>query len=178
MSSRGRARGAWRGAARPVPILVLAVALLAPGVVGQPVEVPGGDAVFAGRGVAILWGVIRGPDEARTRVVVWTERLDAAAPWRLLSVQAADPLTGEREWVRLGAALEVNAPATVELPREAFVSKPSLRFLFYTHPGAVQRGRPGLVVFFVSIPDTVPEFASRAELEDYFRRARARLTPR
>jgi hypothetical protein len=138
-------------------------------------EVPGADAVFAGRGVAILWGIVRGSDEARTRVILRVERIDPSAPWRLVSVEALDPFTREREWVRLAASLDAGAAVTVETSRESFVAKPSRRVLFYADAAALQADRPGLVVSYVSIPDTVPEFASRAELEEHFRHARARL---
>lgn len=153
-------------------LLVLVVAAEAG---AQPEEVPGGDAIFSGRGVAIFWGVVRGPDEARTRVVLRIERLDPGAPWRLASVEALDPFTGQREWVRLALDLAADPVATVEMSREGFVAKPSRRVLFYRDAEAVQADRPGLVVAYVSIPDTVPEFASRAELNEHFRRARERL---
>jgi hypothetical protein len=160
---------------RPAAGLVGAVLglTLAVGAAGQ--EVPGADAVFVGRGVAILWGVVRGPDEARTRVVLRIERLDPAAPWRLVSVEAVDPFTREREWVRLALDLAADPVATVEMSRESFVAKPSRRVLFYRDAAALQSDRPGLVVSYVSIPDTVPEFASAAELEEHFRRIRAGL---
>ncbi len=159
--------------------LALAVAalgaLLPAGARAQPEEVPGADAIFAGRGVAIFWGVVRGPDEARTQVVLRIERVDPAAPWRLVSVEAADPFTREREWLRLALDLEVGRAVTVEMSREGFLAKPSRRVLFYPDVAAVQAGRPGLVVTYVSIPDTVPEFPSREALEEHFRRAGERV---
>jgi hypothetical protein len=138
-------------------------------------EVPGADAVFVGRGVAVLWGTLRGADEARTRVVLRIQRTDPGAPWRLVSVEAVDPFTREREWVRLAASLEAGPGVSVETSRESFVAKPSRRVLFYADAAAVQADRPGLVVTYVSVPDTVPEFGTRAELEEHFRRVLARL---
>jgi hypothetical protein len=145
---------------------------------GQLEMVPGADAIFAGRGVAILWGVVLGPDETRTQVVLRIERLDPGAPWRLVSVEAVDSFSGQREWVRLAADLGTDRAVTVEMSRESFVAKPSRRVLFYPDAEALQAGRPGLVVAYVSIPDRVPEFGRRADLEEHFRRARARLPPR
>jgi hypothetical protein len=145
---------------------------------GHAEEVPGADAVFVGRGVAILWGVVRGPDEIRTKVVLRIERLDLAAPWRLVSLEAVDPFTREREWVRLALDLTASGAVTVEMPREGFLAKPTRRLLFFPDATALQTGRPGLVVFYVSIPDTVPEFDSPAELDEHFARVRARLPGR
>jgi hypothetical protein len=139
-------------------------------------EVPGGDAIFAHRGVAVLWGVVRGADEATTRVVLRIERLDrAAAPWPLVSVEALDPFTRDREWVALGRDLEATDVVTVTMPREGFLTRPARRVAFFRDVAALQGGRPELVVFYVSLPDTVPEFASTGDLEEHFRRVRARL---
>lgn len=160
---------------RVAGLVLLLLLLPAP---GRAEEVPGADAVFVGRGVAIFWGVVRGPDEARTPVVLRIERVDPAAPWRLVSVEAVDPFTRQREWVRLALDLERSGVVTVEMPREGFLAKPTRRLLFYRHAAALQANNPELVVFYVSIPDTVPEFASRADLEEHFARVRARLPGR
>jgi hypothetical protein len=138
-------------------------------------EIPGTDAVFARRGVAIFWGVLRAPDEARSRVVLRIERLDPAASWRLASVEAVDPFTRRREWVRLALDLAAGAPVTVEMPREGFLARPVRRVLFYPDVAALQAGRPGLVVSYANVPGAVPEFDSSAELEEHFRQARLRL---
>jgi hypothetical protein len=141
-------------------------------------EVPAAEAVFAGRGVAVLWGVVRGPDETRTKVVLRIERLDPAAAWRLVSLEAVDPFTREREWIRLALDLAASGAVTVEMPREGFLAKPTRRLLFFPDVPALQSGRPGLVVSYVSIPDTAPEFNSPAELDEHFARVRARLDGR
>jgi hypothetical protein len=155
----------------------LILLLLQAGVAGAE-EVVGSDAVFAGRGVAVLWGVVRGPDETRTKVVLRIERLDQAAEWRLVSLEAVDPFTREREWVRLALDLAASGAVTVEMSREGFLAKPTRRLLFFPGVTALQSGRPGLVVSYVSLPDTVPEFDSRAELDEHFARVRARLAGR
>jgi hypothetical protein len=179
-ASRGRARRGHLAA-----VLALAATVCVPSVTGcapsatgaQPVEVPGSGAIFEGRGVAVLWGVVRGPDEGRTRVVLRIERIDLDAPWRLASVEAVDPFTGQREWVRLALDLGATPVATVEMSRESFVTKPSRRVLFYPDVAALQKGRPGLVVSYAAIPDSVPEFASEWDLADHFRRVREGLPP-
>jgi hypothetical protein len=142
--------------------------------VATPEVVPATQAVFAQRGIAILWGVVRGPDESRTRVVLRIERLDPAAPWRLVNVEAVDPFTRRREWVRLALDLAATGAVTVEMPREGFLAQPTRRVLFYADVAALQAGRPGLVVAYANVPEPVPEFDSPAELEEHFRRVRPR----
>jgi hypothetical protein len=139
-------------------------------------EIPGTQAVFAQRGAAIFWAVLRGPDEARTRVVLRVERLDPASPWRLASIEAVDPVTRRREWVRLALDLTASTPVTVEMPREGFLARPTRRVLFYVDVAALQGGRAGLVVSYPNVPEPVPEFDSPAELEEHFRQARLRLS--
>jgi hypothetical protein len=161
---------------RVAGLLVILLLACAP---GWADELPGADAVFAARGVGIFWGVVRGPDEARTLVVVHIERLDrAAAPWRLVSVEAIDPFTRRREWVRLALDLDRDGGVTVEMPREGFLAKPARRILFYRHAAALQGDRPELVVLYAGVPDPVPEFASRADLDEHFARVRAGLPGR
>ena len=158
--------------------LLAGLLLLPIAVKGQPEELPGADAIFAARGIAVLWGVLRGPDEARTQVVLRIERLDPEGPWRFASVEAVDPFTGQRELIRLALNLETDPVVTVGMPREGFVAKPSRRILLFRDARALQDGRPGLVISYVGIPDTAPEFLSREDLAEHFRRIRERLPNR
>lgn len=145
---------------------------------GEVEELPGADAIFAERGVAVFWGVVRGRDEASTQVVLRIERLDREAPWRFARVEAVDPFSGQRELIRLALNLETDPVSTVEMPREGFVAQPSRRILLFRDARALQDDRPGLIISYVSIPDTVPEFATRADLAEHFRRVRERLPSR
>jgi hypothetical protein len=154
---------------------VLVCGLLVASLAGAE-EIPGTQAVFAQRGAAIFWGILRGPDEARSRVVLRIERLDAGSPWRLASIEAVDPVTRRREWVRLALDLTTGTPVTVEMPHEGFLARPTRRVLFYVDVAALQGGRAGLVVSYANVPEPVPEFDSPAELEEHFRQARLRLS--
>jgi hypothetical protein len=138
--------------------------------------VPVADPVRVERGLAVLWGVVRGPDEGRTRVVLRIQRLDpAAAPWRLVSVEALDPLTQKAEWVALARDLETTGGVTVDMPREGFLTRPTRRLLFFRHAAALQVRQPGLILSYRGLPGATPEFATRAELDEHFRRTLDRL---
>jgi hypothetical protein len=156
-------------------VVLLAAAVLGAGPAAAD-EVRGADAVFAGRGLAVLWGVVQGPDDARTRVVLRVERLDpTAAPWRLVSVEAVDPLTRRAEWVALALDLEATGAVTVQMPREGFLSRPTRRLLFFRHAAALQARQPELVVSYPDLPARTPEFATRADLDEHFRQVAERL---
>jgi hypothetical protein len=155
-------------------------ALLAAAVLGVATaaadEVRGTDAVLVERGLALLWGVVVGPDEARARAVLLIQRLDpAAAPWRLVSVEAVDPLTGRAEWVALARDLGATGAVIVDMPREGFLTRPTRRVLFFRHAAALQTRHPELIVTYPGLPDRAPELATRAELDQHFRTILDRL---
>ena len=129
----------------------------------QAREVHGASDSFAGQGVAVVWGVLRGATEETTLVV-----LRVAADARRFShveVAGVDPFTREAK-VRvakraLGAALDLR------LPRAGFADFPRTELRF--------SGADALVVYYLGIPDTTPEFASAAALEAHLAARLARL---
>ena len=116
-------------------------------------EVHGASDAFAGHGVAVAWGVLRGATEESTIVVLRV----AADPRRYsqLEVAGIDPFT-RAATIRfaktaLGPSLEVR------LPRAGFADHPRTELRF--------SGAEALVVYYLGIPDTAPEFATAAALE-------------
>ena len=136
-------------------------ALLTPGV--QAGDVHGASDAFAGEGVAVVWGVLRGATEESTIVVL---RVAAdARRFSHLDVAGIDPFT-RAATIRfaktaLGAALDVR------LPRAGFSDHPRTELRF--------SGAESLVVYYLGIPDTAPEFASAAALEAHLAARLARL---
>jgi hypothetical protein len=135
-------------------------------------EVHGSADVFATPGVALAWGVLRGATEADTRIVIRiaTDRNAFAA----VSVIGSDPFTKAERPI-----LPVTPAAThvdVGVPRAhcAYVPRTELRLFGSANPAP--DAAPKLVVFYLGVPDTAPEFPSAAALETYLaaRIARAR----
>lgn len=134
---------------------------------GAPREVHGASDGFAVAGVALAWAVLR--DAADAQVVVRIE-IDAA---RYGGVQAVgvDPFT------RATRSLPVRtvAPGIVELraPRAGFADWPRTELRFGAAGAAAA---PALVVYYLGVPDTAPEFTDETRLEAYLaeRLARAR----
>jgi hypothetical protein len=121
---------------------------------GQTRELHGASDYFASDGVSVAWAVLRGADEELTQV-----RLRVLAdPTRYthFEVFGIDPFS--KEAARLAAPRA--APATVGIPRARFSQLPRTEVRFHSSDG-----KPALVVFYLSLPDTTPEFDSEAKLE-------------
>ena len=131
--------------------LALCLALFAAGAQAQ--EVHGASDAFAGNGVAIVWGVLRGATEESTVV---TLRVSAdARRYSHLEVAGVDPFT-RAATIRL-ARTALGPTLDVRLPRAGFADHPRTELRF--------SGAQSLVVYYLGIPDTAPEFATAAALD-------------
>ncbi|MFO1328981.1 MAG: hypothetical protein U1F56_16600 [Rubrivivax sp.] len=147
-----------------------AAALLGAGGHAAPREVHGAHDAWAEPGIALAWGVLRGRDEAGTRVIV---RIDVdPRRWARLEATGRDPFGGAS--VDLPMLQGDGGRYTVDVPRGRFADHPRTELRLWAPGGA----EPGLLVYFAGVPDTTPEFNERARLEaDLARRleqARAR----
>ncbi|HXU70362.1 MAG TPA: hypothetical protein VN947_13590 [Polyangia bacterium] len=149
----------------------------APGVMAATVEAHGALDAFAGHGVAMAWGVLRGRDDASTLVVV---RVDAdPARYRSMAVAGIDPFTRAAQVIVAPAA--VAGTRTVRLPRARFADLPRTEWRFYTGVAPAAGDAPALVVEYHGVPDTTPEFDDEAtlaaSLAERIARARRGATP-
>lgn len=120
-------------------------------------EVHGAHDAWAEPGLALAWGVLRGRGETDTRVVL---RIDAdPARFGRISAQGRDPFGGEA--VDLPLARRADGRAVLDLPRSHFADHPRTELRFFA-PGQAQ---PQLLVFFLGLPDTTPEFLTAAQLD-------------
>lgn len=113
----------------------------------------GASDAFAGEGVAIVWGVLRGASEESTMVVL---RVAAdARRYNRVEVAGIDPFTRAAKIrfpvTSLGAGLDL------PLPRAGFADHPRTELRF--------AGPESLTVYYLGIPDTTPEFPTAAALE-------------
>jgi len=115
--------------------------------------VHGASDAFAGDGVAIVWGVLRGASEENTIVVL---RIAAdARRYSRVEVAGVDPFTRDTK-IRF-AASALGTALDVRLPRAGFADLPRTELRF--------SGAEPLLVYYLGIPDTTPEFATAAALE-------------
>lgn len=154
-----------------VPALAAALAAAA---AGAAELVHGGDAAYAGHGVVVLWGVLRGTDETTTVVVIRVVRVDPALGG--IAVDGIDPFTGRRTPVAPPATLRPTHE--VRVPRGWFGEYPRTEIHLARTPEDLAGRRPAVTIYFTGVPDTTPELADGAALAAYFERALARARGR
>ena len=120
-------------------------------------EIHGETDVFKGRGIALAWAVARGPDEARTFIVV---RVVTEPEIRAVSVTGRDPFTKAEQLVV--APQVTKGRIDIRIPRASFADFPRTHWMFFTD------GKdPSVVVYYLGVPDTTPEFVDAAKLDAY-----------
>ena len=129
----------------------------------SPREVHGSADVFAVPGAALAWGVLRGATEAATVVVVRvdTDRDTFAA----LEVVGRDPFTRQERPVL--PVTPIANSIDVRVPRAHFADFPRTEFRLFATASPAPDEAPRLVVFYLGVPDTAPEFPSAGALESY-----------
>jgi hypothetical protein len=138
-----------------------------------PIQVHGSADTYSAPGIALAWGILRGANESKTIVVV--RIVTDPNVYRMAAVAGVDPFT-ERRKDQLKAT-PVGSGLDVRLPRPSFGDLPRTDFRFFRSVEEAQAGAPQLVVYFLGVPDTTPEFADPAALDAYLagRIERARM---
>jgi hypothetical protein len=150
---------------------VFAIATHCANAADAPREVHGMSDAIATPDVALAWGILRGTSEANTTVVVRIVSDPARFGW--MGAVGIDPFSKKEQPLRAAAA----NPGTsdVRSPRARFADFPRTEFRLYDSEAATKSGSPALVVFYLSLPDTTPEFATQDKLEAYLADRIARL---
>jgi hypothetical protein len=159
-----------RGAVRRATIAALLLVAAAPPAAGQGRAVHGDNSVFVGHGVGIAWGVLKGPTEEETPVIL--RIVPAGGGTAAVRVEGVDPFTGSRRVFLEGRAL--GEGLHVRTPRSTFADFPRREIALYRTEADWQARRPTVTIFFLGLPDTTPEFASEAALSSYLDDALAR----
>jgi hypothetical protein len=138
-----------------------------------PVQVHGSADTYSAPGVALAWGILRGADESKTIVVVRV--VTDPSVYKMAAVAGIDPFT-ERRKDQLKATSVENG-LDIRLPRPSFGDLPRTEFRFFRSAEDAKAGAPQLVVYYLGVPDTTPEFAESSALDTYLagRIERARM---
>jgi hypothetical protein len=152
--------------------LTLTCVAAAPALAADPQrEIHGMADAYAGQGVALAWAVLRGADEAGTVVVV-----------RIVADPDLYPIVGATGSNPFSQRTQPLLPATpnagsvdLRAARAQFADFPRTELRFYATAAAAQSDTPRLVVYFLGVPDTTPEFATEANLAAYLADRIARI---
>jgi hypothetical protein len=163
----------WPPNHRVAPVLVVGAMLAFQSMLAlaQTVQVHGENSSFAGHGVAMVWGVLRGTSEADAQVILRIAL--AGGAFAAVSLEGVDPFTQRRHefaGIRtLGIGLDLRTA------RASFADFPRREIHFYTAEDQ-QANRPSLTVYFMGLPDTTPEFATEVAVGDYLIETMTKLT--
>ena len=163
-----RLRSAWEAFAAIALAAAMLVALVPRAHAAQ--EVHGTSDAFAGHGVAIAWGVLRGATEETTMIVM--RIAGDAGRFARVGADGVDPFSKERKPV--AATRVLNSVVDVRVSRKQFADFPRTEFLFFFGTQSTP-GTPDLVVYYLGVPDTTPEFPTEAALDSYLNDRIAKL---
>jgi len=159
-------------ARRAIALGAFAAALLPAAASAQaPHELHGSADAFAVPGMALAWGVLRGGTEETTIVVV--RIVTDPAVFSRVAAKGSDPFT-ERQ-LPLLAATPVADFVELRLPRSHFAAFPRTEIRFLAPGSLPSDPAASLLVFYLGVPDTTPEFMDTAKLDAYLRTRIAQL---
>ena len=141
---------------------------------GETRVLHGSDSSFRSEAIGICWAILKTPASDALQVVI---RIQVMAPdaniFKSFAVKAVHPFTGAAEWMVGRRALEVRND--VLTPREEFKRLGGRQILFFQSASGPADQQPDMVVEYLGIPDTAPEFSNPGQLENYFAIAFGRL---
>lgn len=135
--------------------------------VAAPAEqaVHGADSIFVSPAVRLAWAVRRGATEAETLIVM---RIIADVSYRFIRVDGVDPFT--KDYKVFIATRPLDRETDLTIPRPQFVDHPSTEIRLFASADDAATNSPKLIVFYLGVPDTTPEFTGQREAEAYFNR--------
>lgn len=148
---------------RALQLVAVALAVCFGGPTQAQDVVHGANAVFAGPTLKVAWAIARGPSEEATTVLIRVANV--AGRYQRLRLDGVDPFTQAHRVLVPAQALA----ATVDLAvsRALFADYPSAEIRLFAGDAEAQADQPALTVFYLGVPDTTPEFATRAQAEAY-----------
>ena len=132
----------------------------------MPREIHGSADAFAAPGMALAWGVLRGATDDATLVVI--RIVTDSAVFTDVAVAGIDPFTGRQQSL-LSFTPSTSGVVELRTPRSHFADYPRTELRFFG-PAVPQTPRAAsLLVFYLGVPDTTPEFTDEARLNAYLR---------
>ena len=147
-------------------------AVVAPGNAAEVTrEVHGVADAYAELGLTLAWAVLRGQNEAATQVVVRIVADPRLYP--MVEASGINPFSQHKQ--PLLPATPTAGGIDIRAPRAQFGDFPRSEIRFYGPPATSRSETPELIVFYLGVPDTTPEFATEAAMNSYLADRIARL---
>ena len=128
----------------------------------------GADGIFVVPDAAIVWAVLKQP--SGDKADVWLRVVNSTRKFSHVAIDGVDPFSKKRERIEAGTRLE--AEARIASDRETFADLPSREVHLYRSEADWRANKPALTVYYLGVPDTTPEFATRAAMDEYFNTVR------
>jgi len=101
---------------------------------------------------------------------VWLRVVNTGRKFSHVAIDGVDPFSKKRERVEKGVAL--GAEARIESDRDSFADFTSREIHFYRSEADWRADKPAVTVYYLGVPDTTPEFASRDAMDRYLSTAK------
>jgi hypothetical protein len=124
----------------------------------------GADGIFVVPDAAIVWAVLKQP--SGDKATVWLRVVNSTRKFSHVAVDGVDPFSKKRERIEAGTRLETEA--RIASDRDTFSDLPSREVHFYRTETDWRTSTPALTVYYLGVPDTTPEFSTRAAMDEYF----------
>lgn len=128
----------------------------------------GADGIFVVPEAAIVWAVLKQP--AGDKAAVWLRIINSTRKFSHVAIDGVDPFSKKRERVTVGVKLE--SEVRLASDRDTFSDLPSREVHFYRTQADLRDNKPTLTVYYLGVPDTTPEFSTRAAMDEYFNTVR------
>ena len=128
----------------------------------------GADGVFVVPDAAIVWAVLKQP--SGDKATVWLRIVNSTRKFSHVAIDGVDPFSKKRERIEAGTKLE--AEARLASDRDTFSDLPSREVHLYRTAADMRANMSTLTVYYLGVPDTTPEFSTRAAMDEYFNTVR------
>lgn len=151
-------------------VVLASAAMINSGALAQT-AVHGSADAFAAAGVALAWAVARGTTESEASVVL--RIVTEPTVFQGLAVVGIDPFSKQEKIWR--AAAVSPGSLDVRVLRAQFADFPRTEIRLFASTAQLGSGTPAVIVFYLGVPDTTPEFSDHAKLDAYLMDRFARM---
>lgn len=152
------------GAAGYLALSLLVIAASAPARAQDIVH--GADSLFVVPTVKIAWVVQKGASEDATTVVIRV--VNSTGAYRQVRLDGVDPFSKNRKI--LVPVRPLADQIDLSVPRTSFADFPSCEIHLYRGEAPAADRAPSLIVYYLGVPDTTPEFSTVQAMDAYLTR--------